>query len=205
MSMEHQQKKDQNIIHRSLSDPHDRSPHQYMVDGFTQAFLDAQNHPELWDAVIVREKDYFYTTRNTSIEDIKDVGRPREVYGERKGDWDFAVIFPELEHVDWYEFSKSGLSSESKRHPSDLQEERFIDSVNWTNRTCETDLSYETEIFFAEDYNMVFEDHPRLYEGSIAFTDRAREIFEQSDAMDALNKFNFDDALLKSKKIRPEN
>lgn len=202
MSSDPLQKEDQNIVHRSLSDPHYRSPHEYMVDGFTEAFLDAQNHPDLWDAIILREAPYFYSARNSSIEDVKEVGRPREVYGERKGDWDFAVIFPELEHVDWYEFSESGLSSNSKRHPSELQEERFIDSINWINATCDTEIGYETEIFFAEDYDFIFDDHPMAYEGTVAYTDRSRELFEDSDVMNALNEFNFDDSLLKSKKIR---
>lgn len=184
-----------------MDDHHNRNPHQYMLDGFTEAFLDARSHPDLWDAILVREKDYFYHFQNTNIDNLKEVGRPKNVYGQRKGDWDFAVIYPEIEHVDWYELSKSQASSHSKRHPSEVQEERFRESIDLINKTNNVDIGYETEIFFAEDYDLVFDDHPDAYKGTVAYTGSAQELFDQSEAMQALDECNFKGSLLKAQEI----
>lgn len=94
-------------------DDHSRLPHEYTVDAFTHSFIQNLEEPELQDAIILRETDFFYTPRNTDIEKIKKKdGRPRDIYGKPKGDLDFAIIYLDDERIEHYEIKKSEPSQE---------------------------------------------------------------------------------------------
>jgi len=185
------------IIDRSQEDPIDRNPHQYMVDAFTHAFKENLHSKDLEDAIIVREKNYFYTSTNTLLEDILEVGRPKKVYGENKGDLDFAVIYLDSRDIEHYEFKDTEKTAERKAksrtdYGPEEQVARAFESLELTNDVFGTDWSYEHEILFAEDYDLIFDYHPPEFVGEQLCTDQVYRRAKESQEFELLDKSLFE-------------
>lgn len=180
------------ITDRSMEDPVSRNSHQYMVDAFVHSFLQNMESKDLDDAIIVREKNYYYTPNNTPLEKIMEKGSPRHIYGNEKGDLDFAVIYLDDNHVDHFEITESEYSAQMKNYHPEEQIQNAHESVFWTNKTKGTDWSYDHAILFAEDHDLTFDYHPPTYEGEQFCSEDTYEKAKESDAFDALEESFFD-------------
>lgn len=176
---------------------HSRSPHEYAVDLFIEPWLEGEIDES--DAIVVAEKDYFYTTRNTPIEKVKEDVRasPKKVYGSPKGDLDFAVIFLDEQFVKHFEFKESDQidDPESSNYDRNYTGEEQIQRLAETFQTMEeagSEWTYEGEVRYLDEEEPS-RGHPDNYSDGYWFaTEELEQRARSSEAFQNLNEAVFD-------------
>ncbi|WEL19122.1 hypothetical protein [Candidatus Nanohalococcus occultus] len=193
------------VADRAKND-HRRTPHDYAVDLFTESFLEKYEDSHFDDAILLAEKDYFFTPTNTSLDRIRELGRPRNIYGKSKGDLDFAVIFLDQQAVEHFEF-KETEDREDFEPTNSLEEqgERMRETFEYLENMG-SEWSYEREVVFLDERpintGMIEAAHPSEYTEGYHMDEAVEEMARNSEGFEALNKHMFDGRFFHSTKIR---
>lgn len=177
------------------NDPLSRTPHDYAVDSFVERKLE---ETEDQDVIVLKEKDYFYTSRNTYIEDIKEVGSPRDIYGNHKGDLDVAVIYLRPDEKDLLEMEHFELTEEenigTKAYQPEEQVGRISDSIDLINRCNGTSIVYSGEpVIIEEETERTLNGHPESYSEGYTASDEVLEHARGSEIFEVLDEDMFDE------------